>query len=127
MLYHYYNIMTTTKEELVNTIKEWVTVEKEMKLLSKELKQRRQRKKELANALCETMKQNEIDCFDISDGKIIYTQNKVKAPISKKHLLACLTKYFQEKPNDNSAEIAEYILESRTIKIKDNIRLKGNK
>ena len=27
--------MTSTKEELVNTIKEWVTVEKEMKLLSK--------------------------------------------------------------------------------------------
>lgn len=119
--------MANTKEELVNTIKEWVTVEKEMKLLSKELKQRRQRKKELTNALCETMKENEIDCFDISDGKIIYTQNKVKAPISKKHLLSCLTKYFEQKPNDNSAEIAEFILESREIKIKDNIRLKGNK
>ena len=119
--------MANTKEELVNTIKEWVTVEKEMKLLSKELKQRRQRKKELTNALCETMKANEIDCFDISDGKIIYTQNKVKAPISKKHLLSCLTKYFEKKPNDNSAEIAEFILESREIKIKDNIRLKGNK
>jgi len=127
MLYHYYNIMTTTKEELVNTIKEWVTVEKEMKLLSKELKQRRQRKKELTNALCETMKQNEIDCFDINDGKIVYTQNKVKAPISKRHLLTCLTKYFEQKPNDNSAEIAEFILDSREVKIKDNIRLKGNK
>ena len=119
--------MANTKEELVNTIKEWVTVEKEMKLLSKELKQRRQRKKELTNSLCETMKENEIDCFDISDGKIIYTQNKVKAPISKKHLLSCLTKFFEQKPNDNSAEIAEFILESREIKIKDNIRLKGNK
>ena len=119
--------MTSTKEELVNTIKEWVTVEKEMKLLSKELKQRRQRKKELTNTLCETMKENEIDCFDISDGKIVYTQNKVKAPISKKHLLTCLTKYFEEKPNDNSAEIAEFILESRQVKVKENIKLKGIK
>ena len=24
------------------------------------------------------MKENEIDCFDISDGKLVYTQNKVK-------------------------------------------------
>lgn len=119
--------MANTKEELVSAIKEWVTVEKEMKLLSKELKQRRQRKKELTEALCATMKDNEIDCFDISDGKIVYTQNKVKAPISKKHLISCLTQYFQQKPNDNSAEIAEFILDSREVKIKDNIRLKGNK
>ena len=119
--------MAQTKEQLVAVVKEWVTLETEIKTLQKHIKERRARKKELTGALVDTMKSNEIDCFDISDGKIIYTQNKVKAPISKKHLLSCLTKYFEQKPNDNSAEIAEFILESREIKIKDNIRLKGNK
>ena len=83
----------TTKEELVTNIKGWMQIDQEMKMLQRELKERRQRKKELTNALVEIMKTNEIDCFDMSDGKIIYTKNKVRAPLSKKHLIECLGKY----------------------------------
>ena len=84
----------TTKEELVGNIKSWMQVDTEMKLLQKELKDRRLKKKELTESLVEIMKSNEIDCFDITEGKIIYTSSKVKAPLSKKHLMDCLDKYF---------------------------------
>ena len=40
------------------------------------------------------MKSNEIDCFDINDGKLVYTQNKVKTPLSKKHLMSALMNYY---------------------------------
>ena len=120
--------MAQTKEELVAVVREWVTLETEIKTLQKHIKERRSRKKELTGALVNTMKSNEIDCFDISDGKIIYSQNKVKAPVSKKHLLSCLSEYFK-KSNDPSAaqEMTKYILESRDIKMKDNIRFKEPK
>ena len=36
------------------------------------------------------MKQNEIDCFDINSGKIVYCKNKTKAPLNKKTLLETL-------------------------------------
>ena len=72
----------TTKEELVTNIKGWMQIDQEMKVLQRELKERRQRKKELTDSLVEIMKTNEIDCFDMSDGKIIYTKNKVRAPLS---------------------------------------------
>jgi hypothetical protein len=117
--------MATNKEELVNTIKEWVILDKEMKSLNKELKIRRERKKILTNTLAGTMRENDIDSFDMSSGKIIYSQNKVKTPLSKKHLLECLTKYFQNSPQDERDKLAEFILESREVKVKDNIRLKG--
>lgn len=119
--------MAQTKEQLVETIREWVTIEKEMKALQRELKVRRERKKHLSQELVETMKSNEIDCFDISDGKIMYSRNKVTAPISKKHLLACLQKYYAEKPGEDGNELAQFILESRDVKTKENIRLKTPK
>ena len=116
-----------TKDQLVRSIQDWMQVDKEMKLLQKEIKQRRERKKELTTALVDIMKDNEIDCFDISDGKIIYTKNRVKAPISKKHLLDCLGKYFEEHPNVEAEEVSKFILDSRQVQLKESIRHKPPK
>ena len=119
--------MTQTKEQLVAVVKEWVTLETEIKTLQKHIKERRARKKELSGALVDTMKSNEIDCFDISDGKIVYSQNKVKAPVSKKHLLSCLSQYFEKSNPEAAEELTTYILDSREVKLKDNIRFKEPK
>ena len=73
------------------------------------------------------MKSNEIDCFDISDGKIVYSQNKIKAPVSKKHLLTCLSQYFEKSDPSAAQELTRYILDSREVKLKDNIRFKEPK
>jgi len=117
----------TTKEELVDNIKNWMQIDTEMKLLQKELKDRRLRKKQLTESLVEIMKSNEIDCFDITEGKIIYTTNKVKAPLSKKHLMECLDKYFAADPSIKSDEISNFILESRSVKTNESIRHKPQK
>ena len=115
----------TTKEELVSSIKEWIKLEDEMKLLQNELKNRRIKKKMLSDKLVSVMKDNEIDCFDINNGKIIYSQNKVKSGLNKKHLLTCLSKYFENSNNPELAnDITKFILESRETKIKDNIKMK---
>jgi len=119
--------MAENKEQLVSTIKEWVTLEREMKALNREIKIRRDRKKELTVALVDTMRQNDIDCFDISDGRLVYSRNKVRAPLSKKHLLDCLSQYFADSPQDERDKLAEFILESREVKTKDNVRLKEAK
>lgn len=119
--------MAHTKEQLVSVVKEWVTLETEIKTLQKHIKERRARKKELTSALVDTMKTNEIDCFDISDGKILYSQNKVKAPVSKKHLMSCLSQYFEKSNPDVAQELTTFILESREVNVKDNIRFKEPK
>ena len=78
------------KEHLSSNIKKWLQLDKEMKMLQKEIKDRRKKKNDLTNSLVAIMKNNEIDCVDINDGKIIYTQSNTKSPINKKHLTECL-------------------------------------
>ena len=114
------------KEVLINNIKEWVQLDNEIKTLQKETKDRRLRKKELTDELVEVMKSNEIDCFDMSDGKLIYSQNKIKAPLSKKHLLNSLHTFF-EKDDEMAKQISKFILDSRETKIKETIRRKQQK
>tara|TARA_Y100000591_G_C21636040_1_gene595337 strand:+ start:229 stop:591 length:363 start_codon:yes stop_codon:yes gene_type:complete len=115
------------KEELVHKIKDWVRIENEMKMLQKELKSRREEKKKLTEDLVQVMKQHDIDCFDMKEGKILYTQNKIKAPLSKKHLMGCLQQYFEKHPSIDANEVIEYVLEKRDIKVKEGIRHKIDK
>ena len=113
-----------TKEILVKTIKTWITHDDKIKLLQKQIKEHRIEKKALTDSLVEVMKQNQIDCFDINNGKIIYYKNKVKTPLTKKTLLATLETYFENTPEVDASHVGEFILDNREIKITENIRRK---
>jgi hypothetical protein len=70
-----------TKEALISNIKEWVKLDNEISQFKKQIKERNDCKKKLTDNLITTMKNNEIDCFDINGGAIIYKQSKVKKPL----------------------------------------------
>ena len=109
-----------TKEELIQTIKSWVKIDNEVRALQKEVKKRNADKKMLSEGLITVMKKNEIDCFDIKDGHIMYSKKSVKKPMTKKVLIDVLTKYYKGdfmKAN----ELNEYILDNREEVIKENI------
>ena len=116
----------TTKDELVENIKYCINIDNDIKIFQKEIKKRREMKKKSTENLVEIMKTNEIDCFDINDGKLIYSKNKIKAPLSKKHLLTALTKYY-ENDKDAAAKISQFILDTREVKYKETIRRKIDK
>lgn len=115
-----------TKEQLVTTIKEWVKTDNEIRALQSEIKTRKDQQKKLSNNLMETMKKNEIDCFDIKNGQIMYVKKNQKKPITKKVLFDVLTKYF-EGNYMKASELREYILENREDVIKETIVRKINK
>jgi hypothetical protein len=121
------NSQQVTKEDLINFIKEWLQIEKDVKLLQKQIKEKRERKKELTDNLVNIMKTNEIECFDINNGKLLYTKNKVKGTINKPYLLSALSKYFENNPDIHADEVSQFILENRGEKIKEGIRCKLNK
>lgn len=114
----------TSKEKLAQNVKNWLQIDKEIQLLQKELKDRKKKKNDYTNALLTIMKSNEIDCFDISEGKIIYTQSNIKKPINKKHLEECLMKYFEKNPSIPTEEVVQFILENRPTNLKESIRHK---
>lgn len=115
-----------TKEELISNIKEWVRLDNEIVKFKKEMKERNDRKKVLTENLISTMKKNEIDCFDINGGAIMYKQNKIKKTLNGKTLLLALKNYYKE--NESVAEdLTKHILESREEKIKEVIKRKIDK
>tara|TARA_Y100001980_G_C14493820_1_gene270540 strand:+ start:698 stop:1045 length:348 start_codon:yes stop_codon:yes gene_type:complete len=114
----------TTKQELINNIKAWVYHDDKIKNLQQELKKCKLEKKELTNNLLNIMKTNEVDCFDINDGKLLLHKTKSKSSLNKKILLESLEKYFEKIPNVNTEEISDFILNNREIKITESIKRK---
>ncbi len=113
-----------TKDEVVNLIKKWIHFDKELKVLQKEAKKRREEKTKITNSLVEIMKTNDIDSFDIKDGKIQKTQRNIKAPLSKSHLMESLSTYFQNDPSFQPEELGNFILQTRKVSVKEEIRHK---
>ena len=114
----------TTKEQLIYKIKQWIQHDDNIKNLQGQIKTERLGKRNLTNELIEIMKTNEIDCFDINNGKIIFCKNKIKTPLTKKSLIASLEKYFSKIPAINHTDVSQFILDDREILIKENIRRK---
>jgi len=115
-----------TKDQLIKTIKEWVKMDNDIRTLQKELSLRKNEKKKISTKLMDTMKKNEIDCFDINDGQIYYTKKSVKKPITKKALLNILSNYYEGDVNKANV-LNEYILENREETVKETIERKIKK
>ena len=113
--------------ELKENILGWLTLDNDIKSLQKQLKEKRKEKKNITENIVVVMKTNEIECFDAgTNGKLIYHQQKSKAPLSKKHLLTSLSSYFNGD-NGDVQKLATYILNSRQDKIKETIKRKIKK
>jgi len=68
------------------TIKEWVKIDNEIRVLQQQQLIRKKEKKAISDSLIDVMKKNEIDCFDINDEQIIYNKKKRKKPYKKKKI-----------------------------------------
>jgi hypothetical protein len=98
-----------TKAQLVQYIKSWIETDNHMRNLQKEMKVLRDNKKTLTDALVNVMKSNEIDVFDINDGKLV----------------AALLQHYNDE--DAAKKLSEFIMDSRQEKIKESIRRKIQK
>ena len=115
-----------TKEQLVNNIKEWIKIDAEIVQLKAEIKERTNKKKNLTENLVTVMKTNQIDCFDINGGALVYKKNKIKKPINGKTLLASLQNYYKDNPTI-AEELTKHVLDNREEQIKETIRRKVDK
>lgn len=114
-----------TKDELVNHVKNWIHIDSDISSLQKQIKELRENKKKLTNSLVNVMKSNEIDCFDINNGKIMYSKSKIKKPINKKSLLEALQIYFKDN-SELAQNVSQHILDTREEIIKESIKHKKN-
>ena len=115
-----------TKEELITNVKEWIRIDNEINKFQSEIKDRKNKKKMLTERLMNVMKKNQIDCFDINGGALVYKKTVTKKAINAKTLLGTLQEYY--KNNSSMAEeLTKHILENREETIKETIRRKNEK
>jgi predicted nucleic acid-binding Zn-ribbon protein len=115
-----------TKDQLVNNIKEWIKMDTEISQLKSEIKERNLKKKNLTENLVTVMKSNQIDCFDINGGALVYKTNKVKKPINGKTLLNALQNYYKSDPQI-AEDLTKHIMNSREEQVKETIKRKVDK
>lgn len=101
-----------SKEKLIKTIQEWVKLDNEMRTLKKEISSRKGEQDKITKVLINTMKSNEIDEFNINNGKLSYSNRTVKKPITKKNLLEILSKFYNGN-TQQASEINQFILDNR--------------
>ena len=111
------------KQQIISLVKEWMTMDERIKALQKEIRQCRQVNKDLTSQLVDVMKSHDIDCFDTTNGKILYSVQRSKQSISKKFLLEALASYFKDSP-EQVENIGNHILDQRQEKEKEVIRRK---
>jgi hypothetical protein len=109
------------KAELIQIIKDWITTDNEIRELNKQAKQRKDKLNKISQNLMNTMKENEIDEFNVNDGKIMYAKTSVKKPITKKNLLSILSKYYKGDTSQ-ATDVNNFILDNREEVVKETIK-----
>jgi len=115
-----------SKEEMIMHIKKWIQFDNDIKQLQDDLKAKKESRKQHTQQLVSIMTSNEIDCFDVNNGKLLYSKTKVKAPLNKTQMVQALMSYFN---NDEPRvrELEDRLMSARTEKVTETIRRKINK
>ena len=115
-----------SKEEMITHIKKWMQYDNDIKQLQNELKTKKESRRQHTEQLVNIMKNNEIDCFDVNNGKLLFSRTKVKTPLNKSQMVQALMEYFN---NDEPRvrELEDRLMSARKEKITETIRRKINK
>lgn len=125
------------KTALIQNIRDWISMDNEIRELNKELRLRKSKQKKISESLLTTMKENQIDEFDItgsslggsnerSGGKIMYNKTTTKKPITKKNLMGILSKYYKGDISQ-AIEMNSFIMNNRDEVTKETISRKIDK
>ena len=115
-----------TKEELIKSIRGWISIDSDIARLQAQLKEKRAQKKNHSEQLVNTMKTNNIDCFDINGGSILYKRSVVKKPLTGKTMLPLLEAYFAES-SVKADELNKFLLDNRQEKVNETVRRRVDK
>jgi hypothetical protein len=115
-----------TKEDLVEHIRKWIQNDNEIRQLQALVRERREIKKQITQELVDVMRDNEIEKFNLRDGKLVYKQTKRSTPLNEKHIAKCLLDIFKDDPS-KAQEATEMIMNRREVKMVDTLQRRIDK
>ena len=114
------------KTELINNIRDWIQLDNEIHELNKELRIRKKKQETISKTIVEAMRENEIDEFNVTGGKLLYSKKTLKKPITKKSLTTILSKYYKGDISQ-ALEMNNFIMTNREEITKESIQRKLSK
>ena len=112
------------KGQMIEIIKEWIDLEKDLQALNAEIRGKRKQKKIMSQAIVEIMKKNELDTIDTNSGKIIYSQRKTKKALNQNKLLSLIAQH-SGLSEEQCKNLTDEILNNREVSLTDVIKFKG--
>ena len=112
-----------TKDQLKDYLRQWVRVENEISTLNAEIKKRKLLHQELSSSLLGVMRQNEIDCFDLANGRIVYSKTKTRAPLNNGQIKTALTTYYKDDA-EKATNLTQFLLAARVERTRESIKMK---
>lgn len=116
-------VSNVSKEQVKDYLRQWIRIENEISTLSQEIKKRKLIHQQLSVSLMDVMRKNEIDCFDITNGKIVYSKTRTRPPLNKGQLKSALMTYYKEDV-EKASSLNEFLLASRVEKVREAIKMK---
>ena len=111
------------KNDFASKVKEYITLDEQIKKLAQLVKERRVRMKELSEEIMEEMAENEIDYVNIRNGVLIYNKKEGFKGLSKKVMINGLTNFFNDD-EEKTNEAMDTIMNTREKVIKTSLKLK---
>jgi hypothetical protein len=109
--------------EFPQKVKEYVTLDEQIKRLNELIKERRKRMKELSSDIMQQMSTNQIDYVNIKNGVLVYNEKEGYKGLSKKVMETGLANYFRND-SERASEAMETILNTREKVVKTSLKLK---
>jgi Zn/Cd-binding protein ZinT len=112
----------TNKNELIENIKQWVTIDSQLKIVNEKTKKMRDMKSELTQHICNyketsNLKANKIT---ISDGTLSFYEKKDYSPLTYTYVEKCLGELISDKKQVDY--IIQYMKNNREVSISNDIR-----
>lgn len=111
---------TSDNDVLKRQIREWITLDNELRRMKKEVRQRTLDKERLTAGLIDQMKRKNIDLVNLADGHLRYESKTVKKPVTQKMLLNLLATYF-EGDAEEAKKVNTFILDHREETVKETL------
>lgn len=108
------------KQTLITIIRDWVKNDNEIRELKKQENIRKIANKTLTTKLIEIMRSNQLDCFDINDGCILYKKTNTKKPLSKKVMIQLLNDFYKDD-TEKANQVGAFLIENREEVVKERI------
>ena len=77
-------------------VKEWITLDDDIKTLNLALKERKQKKNELTPKVLEFMNEYEVHDVKTTDGQLKFSKSLTSKPLNKKYLVSRLGDFFKD-------------------------------